>query len=72
MIAKLCQTFGGLPEAGGVLDQPLGLLVLGSRLLDYERAYYAVREADRAKQPPPPDALSLVMRVQAMIALGKG
>ena len=68
MIAKLCQTYGALPEPGGIFDQPLGLLVVGTRLLEFERAYATYVSCERAKQPVPPDVLKLVASVQAMSA----
>ena len=71
MIAKLCQIYGALPEAGGIFDQPLGLLVVGTRLLDFEQAYATYVSCERAKQPVPPDVLRLIASVQAMSATAR-
>ena len=68
MIAKLCRTYGSLPEPGGMFDQPLGLVTVGTRLLDYEEAYATYVSHERAKQPVPPDVLRLIASVQAMSA----
>ena len=68
VVMKLCRTYGSQPEPGGMFDQPLGLVTLGTRLLEYEEAYATYVSCERAKQPVPPDVLRLIASVQAMSA----
>jgi hypothetical protein len=49
-IAWLCESWNALPFEGGVLEQPLGLLVMVGALREYDRAY-AIYERDPAHAP---------------------
>jgi hypothetical protein len=55
------------------VDQPFGLLTVGMALIEYERAFEEVAEADRANPPrsADPNALKLVMETTAAALLGK-
>lgn len=66
---RLCRQYGTLPEEGGMLDQPLALVLVGTRLLDFEDAYATFLSCERGKQPVPADVLKLVTTIQAKSAL---
>ncbi len=73
MIATLASSWGGaLPFAGGLLDQPVRLVVLGHELRRYERAFVAVREAELARQTPPLAEARLVDSVRLALAREAG
>lgn len=46
----LCESWGALPFDGGLLEQPLGLLLLGATLRDYARAF-AMYQRDPKNAP---------------------
>lgn len=49
-IAELCATWNALPFSGGVLEQPVRLMVLGASLRQYAKAYRAY-ESDPSGAP---------------------
>jgi hypothetical protein len=49
-IAELCGEWDALPFAGGLLEQPFGIMVLGAQLRKYAKAF-AMYEQDREHTP---------------------
>lgn len=60
----MCETFGVLPFEGGVLEQPLGLMVVAMDMIGYAHAYYRYESATE-HNPAPSDVKTLVMETLA-------
>lgn len=70
MFIRLAKAWGGaLPVAGGLIDQPLGVLLVGQTLAAYEEAWRADKEADRQRVAPPEWAAELVRKMRALSTL---
>lgn len=66
ILMRLARAYGALPFSGGILEQPLRLVVLGDMLCDYAQAY-ATFEADEKNAPP--DVKRWVFQVMAANAM---
>ncbi len=66
-IARLCKVYGALPFTGGILEQPLGLMLIGADLLDYAEAFALWDELDDERVPQA--VKKLVAETQAASAL---
>lgn len=62
---QLSRSFGAPPVRGGLVEQPLGLLIVGRDLMVYEHAFREVEAADRENRHADSAALALVMETTA-------
>lgn len=70
MFIQLARAWGGaLPVEGGLMEQPLGLLLGGQTLARYEEAWHTERQCERDGTPVPGDIRELVAKMRALSAL---